>query len=47
MHEQGRDRKRGVERISSRLRAISAEPDVGLDPKNCEIVTSAEIESAS
>ena len=28
----------GRERIPSRLHAVSAEPDMGLDPTNCEIV---------
>ena len=27
-----RERERGRERIPSRIRAVSAEPDVGLDP---------------
>ena len=31
--ERGRSRERGKERIPSRLHAISAEPDVGLEPK--------------
>ena len=35
----GRSRKRGKERISSRLRAVSAEPDMGLELPNQEIVT--------
>ena len=33
------DRKRGRERIPSRIHAVSTEPDVGLDPKNHEIMT--------
>ena len=40
--EQGRggtERERGRERIPSRLHTISAEPDVGLDLTNCEIMT--------
>ena len=43
MNEQGR----GRERIASTLRAISAEPNVGLQPKSCEITTSAETKSWS
>ena len=42
--EQGRGRERegerGRERIPSRLYTVSAEPDVGLDPMNCQITTS-------
>ena len=36
-----RERGRGAERerISSRFRAVSAEPDMELKPMNCEIVT--------
>ena len=30
---------RGRERIPSRLCAVSAEPNTGLDPKHCDIVT--------
>ena len=30
---------RGRERISSRFHVVSAEPDMGLDPRNCEIMT--------
>ena len=37
MHKQGRGRERGRERIPSRLHAVSAELDVGLDPMNAEI----------
>ena len=33
------------ERIPSRLSAVSAEPDTGLDPTNCEIMTLAKIKS--
>ena len=32
--EQGKGRERGTERIPSRLRAVSVEPDVGLDLAN-------------
>ena len=31
--------ERGRERIPSRLHIVSAEPDAGLKPTNCEIVT--------
>ena len=31
-----RGRERGRERIPSRLCAVSAEPEVGLDPTDCE-----------
>ena len=43
-HEQRRGRERR-ERISSRLHAVSTEPDVGLDLRNHEIMTWAEIQS--
>ena len=39
MYEQGRGRERGTERILSRLCTVSADPDVGLDPRDHEIVT--------
>ena len=35
----GRERERGRERIPSRPRPVSAEPDVGLELTNCEIVS--------
>ena len=35
----GRNRERGRERTPSRLQAVSAEPDVGLDLTNHEIMT--------
>ena len=40
-HERGRGRERGKHRIrsSSRLRAVSTEPDAGLEPTDREIVT--------
>ena len=38
-----RDRKRGRQRIPSRLHAVSAEPDTGLEFTNCEFMTWAEI----
>ena len=36
---QGRDRERETERTPSRLRAVSTQPDVGLELMNCEIMT--------
>ena len=42
-HEWGRDRKRQRERIPSRICVISAEPDVGLELTNCEIMTRVEV----
>ena len=39
MREQGRGRERGKERIPSRLHAVSAEPNTGLDLTNHEIMT--------
>ena len=30
--------ERGRHRIRSRLQAVSTEPDVGLEPTNCEIM---------
>ena len=44
--EQGRGRERGGDTESeagSRLRAISTEPDTGLELTNCEIMTWAEV----
>ena len=35
----GRGRERGSEKIPSRLCAVGAEPDMGLKPTICEIVT--------
>ena len=32
-------KEKGRERIPSRLRTVSAEPDVGLKHMNCEIMT--------
>ena len=37
--EQGRGRKRGRQRIQSRLCTDSREPDLGLEPTTCEIMT--------
>ena len=45
VHAQGRNRERGRERIPSRLPAVSAEPDLGLDFMNHEIMTCAEIKN--
>ena len=39
VHEWGRGRERGRERIPNHLPAISAEPNVGLELTNCEIMT--------
>ena len=44
-HKQGKDRERGRERISSRLHTVSAEPDVGLELMNHEIMTWAKLKS--
>ena len=40
-HEWGRGRERGRHRIGSRLQAlgVSIEPDTGLEPTNCKIMT--------
>ena len=43
----GREREREGDTESeagSRLRTVSTEPDAGLEPTNCEIMTWAEIE---
>ena len=40
--EKESEQGRGRERNPSRLRTINAEPDVGLKPTNCEIMTWAE-----
>ena len=45
MSEQGRGRGRRGERIPGRLRMVGAEPSVGLDPANFEIMNRAEIKS--
>ena len=37
--ERKRERREERERIPSRLHTVSREPDVGLKPKNCEIMT--------
>ena len=37
--KQGRGKERGRERIPSRICTVSTEPDVGLKPMNCEIMT--------
>ena len=44
---QGRDRERERERVPGRLRIVSAEPDVGLEPTNREIVTWPEIKGGT
>ena len=42
--EQGRGRERDTEsKAGSRLRAVSTEPDTGLEPTNCEVMTWAEV----
>ena len=43
--EQGRGRERETQKpeAGSRLRAVSTEPDAGLKPTNCEIITWAEV----
>ena len=43
--EAGERGEREGERIPSRLHVISAEPDVELDPTDCEIVTCVEVKS--
>ena len=43
MYEWGRGRKRGKERIPSRLHAVSTEPDAGLEPTNREIMPCAQV----
>ena len=45
VREQGRGRERGRERIPSRLRVVSTEPDAGHDPTNCEMTIWAKIKS--
>ena len=42
-HTQWRGRERGRKRIPSRLHAVSAEPDVGLDLTNREITTRSRV----
>ena len=39
VHERGRGREKGRQRIPSRLRAVSTEPSMGLNPTNREITT--------
>ena len=43
--EQGKGREKGRERILRRLCVVSTEPDAGLDPMNCEIMSRAKIKS--
>ena len=45
MAEAERERERERKRIPSRLHAVSADPDVGLNLINREIMTGAEIKS--
>ena len=42
-HKPRRDRERARERIPSGLHTVSTEPDVGLDPTNCETMTWAKL----
>ena len=42
-HEQRKSRERGRHRIWSRLWAVGTEPNAGLAPTNCEIMTWAEV----
>ena len=44
-HEQGRVEREGdtESEAGSRLRTVSTEPDAGLEPTNCDIVTRAEV----
>ena len=47
MHEQGRGRERGEDtesKAGSRLRTVSTEPDMGLEPTDCKIMTWAKVE---
>ena len=44
-HEWGKGAERERQRIPSRLRAVSTEPDVGLELTNGEIMTRAETKS--
>ena len=39
MNGAGSERGDTESEAGSRLRAVSTEPDAGLEPKNCEIVT--------
>ena len=43
--EQGEGHREREREIPSRLHTVSAEPDMGLKPTPCEIMTQAEIES--
>ena len=43
MREGSVEREREGERISGRLRAVSAEPDAGLDATHHELMTRAEV----
>ena len=37
--EQGRVRERGKERFPGRVHTVSAEPEAGLNPQSCDIMT--------
>ena len=39
MSQRGAEREREIERIPSRLHAVSAKPDGGLELTKCEIMT--------
>ena len=39
MGKEGAERERGRQRIQSRLRAVSVEPNAGLELRNHEIIT--------
>ena len=45
MCQWGRGKERGRERIPSRLQTVSPEPNVGLEPMNCEIMTCGKTKS--
>ena len=46
-HEKKRGRERGREKIPTRIHAVSPEPNLGLNPMNHEIMTSAKIKSGT
>ena len=43
--EREREKNEQRERVPSRLHVVSTEPDVGLHPRNCEIMTLAKTKS--
>ena len=45
MHKQRRGREKGREGIPSRLRTVSTEPDMGLEPTHHKLMTQAEVKS--